>query len=67
VMPGMSGRVLADAALGLRQGLRVLFTSGYTDDAIVHHGVLDAGAHLLEKPYSRKTLLGAVRKAIEGN
>jgi FixJ family two-component response regulator len=63
----MSGRALADAAQSLRQGLRVLFTSGYTDDAIVHHGVLDAGVHLLEKPYSRKTLLGAVRNALDGN
>jgi DNA-binding response OmpR family regulator len=45
----------------------VLFTSGYTDDAIVHHGVLQAGAHLLEKPYSRKTLLAAVRNVLDGN
>ena len=67
VMPGMSGRALADAAQSLRPDLRVLFTSGYTDDAIVHHGILDASAHLLEKPYSRKTLLGAVRNALDGN
>jgi PAS domain S-box-containing protein len=66
VMPGMSGRALADGAQSLRPGLRVLFTSGYTDDAIVHHGVLDAGTHLLEKPYSRKTLLSAVRAALDG-
>jgi CheY-like chemotaxis protein len=66
VMPGMSGRALADGAQSLRPGLRVLFTSGYTDDAIVHHGVLDAGTHLLEKPYSRKTLLAAVRAALDG-
>ncbi len=67
VMPGMSGRVLADGAKSLRHDLRVLFTSGYTDDAIVHHGVLDAGTHLLEKPYSRRSLLAAVRKALDGN
>jgi len=67
VMPGMSGRALADAAQSLRQDLRVLFTSGYTDDAIVHHGVLQAGAHLLEKPYSRKTILAAVRNVLDGN
>jgi PAS domain S-box-containing protein len=67
VMPGMSGRALADASQSLRQDLRVLFTSGYTDDAIVHHGVLQAGAHLLEKPYSRKTLLAAVRNVLDGN
>jgi CheY-like chemotaxis protein len=53
VMPGMSGRALADAAQSLRQALHVLFTSGYTDDAIVHHGVLDAGAHLLESRSGR--------------
>jgi CheY-like chemotaxis protein len=67
VMPGMSGRALADAARGLRHGLRVLFTSGYTDDAIVHHGVLEAGAHLLEKPYSRQSLLDSVRRVLDGN
>jgi PAS domain S-box-containing protein len=67
VMPGMSGRALADAAQSLRDGLRVLFTSGYTDDAIVHHGVLDAGAHLLEKPYSRQSLLDSVRQVLDGN
>jgi PAS domain S-box-containing protein len=65
VMPGMSGRALADAAKSLRQSLRVLFTSGYTDDAIVHHGVLEAGAHLLEKPYSRQSLLDSVRQALD--
>jgi nitrogen-specific signal transduction histidine kinase len=67
VMPGMSGRALADAAQSLRHGLRVLFTSGYTDDAIVHHGVLDAGAHLLEKPYSRQSLLDTVRRVLDAN
>jgi PAS domain S-box-containing protein len=66
IMPGMSGRALADGAQGLCPGLRVLFASGYTDDAIVHHGVLEAGARLLEKPYSRKTLLDAVRAALDG-
>jgi PAS domain S-box-containing protein len=66
VMPGMSGRALADGAQSLHAGLRVLFTSGYTDDAILHHGVLDAGTHLLQKPYSRKTLLSAVRTVLDG-
>jgi nitrogen-specific signal transduction histidine kinase len=66
VMPGgMSGRELADAATARRPGLRVLFTSGYTDDAIVHHGRLDPGVQLLPKPYRRDELARAVRQALE--
>jgi two-component system cell cycle sensor histidine kinase/response regulator CckA len=65
VMPGMSGPVLADSLQPLRKGLRVLYTSGYTDDAIVHHGVLDSGAHLLEKPYSQNALLSTVRRVLD--
>jgi signal transduction histidine kinase/CheY-like chemotaxis protein len=66
VMPGgMNGRALADAALQRRPGLRVLYTSGYTDNAIVHHGRLDPGAQLLTKPYRRSDLARAVRSALE--
>ena len=65
VMPGgMNGRALADAARRLRPGLRVLYTSGYTENAIVHHGRLDAGALLLGKPYRRSELDRAVRAAL---
>ncbi len=65
VMPGgMNGRELADAARRLRPGLRVLYTSGYTENAIVHHGRLDAGALLLGKPYRRRELDRAVRAAL---
>jgi signal transduction histidine kinase len=65
VMPGgMNGRALADAACQRRPGLRVLYTSGYTENAIVHHGRLDAGALLLSKPYRRQALDRAVRAAL---
>ncbi|MEO8525253.1 MAG: response regulator [Caldimonas sp.] len=66
VMPGgMNGRALADAARQVRPGLRVLYTSGYTENALVHHGRLDAGALLLTKPYRRSDLDRAIRSALD--
>ena len=66
VMPGgMNGRQLADAARRAAPGLPVLFTSGYTEDAMVHHGRLDADVALLTKPYRLDDLAGAVRRAID--
>jgi PAS domain S-box-containing protein len=66
VMPGgMGGRQLADEALKLRPGLPVLFTSGYTENAIVHHGRLDPGVHLLSKPYRRQELAAKVRFVLD--
>jgi PAS domain S-box-containing protein len=65
VMPGgMNGRELADAAKALKPDLKVLFTSGYTENAIVHHGRLDDGALLLGKPYRRAELDVRVREAL---
>jgi signal transduction histidine kinase len=65
VMPGgLSGRDLADEALVLRPRLRVLYTSGYSENAIVHHGRLDPGVNLLAKPYRRAELARAVREAL---
>ena len=55
-MPGMNGRQLADEAQKKRPGLPVLFTTGYTRNAIVHHGVLDPGVQVLIKPYALDTL-----------
>jgi FixJ family two-component response regulator len=63
----MSGRELADAMGKRRPGLRVLYTSGYTDNAIVHHGRLDAGVLLLTKPYRRPQLAQMVRRALGGD
>ncbi len=66
VMPGtMNGRQLAELACQLRPGTRVLFTSGYTENAIVHHGRLDRGVHLLNKPYRRQELAAKVRKVLD--
>lgn len=65
VMPGgMSGRVLADEAKKLRPKLKVLYTSGYTDNAIVHQGRLDPGVLLLTKPYRRRDLALRIREAL---
>ncbi|MBB4378350.1 signal transduction histidine kinase/CHASE3 domain sensor protein/ActR/RegA family two-component response regulator [Bradyrhizobium sp. CIR48] len=67
VIPGgMSGRDLADEVAKLRPGVKVLYTSGYTDNAIVHHGKLDDGVMLLTKPYRRNQLAEMIRKALGG-
>lgn len=66
VMPGgMSGRDLAEAARLLHPDLPVLFTSGYNENAIVHHGRLDVGVQLLIKPYRQKDLANKLRKVLE--
>lgn len=66
VMPGMNGRRLADAALRAKPDLKVLFTTGYTRNAVVHNGTLDVGVAFLAKPYSIAELARKVRKVIEG-
>ncbi|HEV2720191.1 MAG TPA: response regulator [Thermoanaerobaculia bacterium] len=64
IMPGMNGRALAERIATQRHDIHVLFMSGYTDNAIVHHGVLDAGVHFIEKPVPTPALLRAVREAL---
>ncbi|MEX1196711.1 MAG: ATP-binding protein, partial [Pseudohongiellaceae bacterium] len=67
VMPGgMNGKQLADAAQLRQPELKVLFTSGYTEDAIVHQGRLDPGVNLLGKPYRRADLVAKVRHVLDG-
>ncbi len=66
VMPRMNGRQLADALLKSRPHLMVLFMSGYTDDAIVHHGVLDAGIHFIGKPFAAADFTSKVRDVLDG-
>jgi signal transduction histidine kinase/CheY-like chemotaxis protein len=65
IMPGgMNGRQLASEAVKRRPGLKVLYTSGYTENAIVHHGRLDAGVMLLPKPYLSSELARGIRTAL---
>ncbi len=67
IMPGpMNGRQLVDEALKRRPSLKTLFTSGYTENAIVHHGRLDSGVLLLVKPYRKSDLARMIRTALGG-
>ncbi|WP_279689710.1 PAS domain S-box protein [Bradyrhizobium sp. SSUT77] len=67
IMPGsMNGRQLADEAARRRPDLKTLFTSGYTENAIVHHGRLDSGVLLLAKPYRKSELAKMLRTALAG-
>ncbi|HUR33764.1 MAG TPA: PAS domain S-box protein [Vicinamibacterales bacterium] len=65
IMPGLNGRQLAERLLALRPGLRVLYMSGYTDDAVVQEVVLNADATYIQKPFDAETLARKVRQALE--
>jgi two-component system cell cycle sensor histidine kinase/response regulator CckA len=65
VMPGISGRVLADRLQSVYPEMKVLYISGYTDDAIVRHGVLDHGIPFLQKPFAPKDLAKKVREILD--
>lgn len=67
VMPKMSGRELVERLAVARPGLKILYMSGYTDDAIVHRGMLDEGTNFLQKPFSIQALAGKVREVLDGN
>src|SRR3989442_3496438 len=65
VMPGMSGRELAARLARDGRGARVLFMSGYTDDAVLRHGVMEEGTHYLQKPVTADALARKVREVLE--
>jgi two-component system cell cycle sensor histidine kinase/response regulator CckA len=65
VMPGMSGRELATRLTEIRPEMKVLYMSGHTDDAIVHHGVLNADTEFLEKPFTPDMLARKVREVLD--
>jgi PAS domain S-box-containing protein len=65
VMPGMTGRELAEALSAERPALRVLYMSGYTDDAVVRHGVLTEGMPYLQKPFAPRALASKVREVLD--
>ena len=64
VMPGMNGSDLADRVAALRPEMRVIYMSGYTDQSIVHHGLLAPEMALLQKPFSLSTLAHKLREAL---
>jgi len=67
VMPEVSGRELADQLVQLRPDMKVLFMSGYTDDAVVRHGILQEGIAYLQKPFTPDTLARKVRAVLDGS
>ena len=67
IMPGMSGNEMSRVLLAKQPGMPVLYMSGYTDDAIVQHGVLEAGINFLQKPFTPGALATKVREVLDGS
>jgi PAS domain S-box-containing protein len=65
VMPGMGGRIVAERMAALKPGIKTVFTSGYTDDAVVRHGILESETHFLQKPYTPGAVTQKVREALD--
>jgi len=65
VMPGMNGRDLARRVAEIRPAVKVLYASGYTDDAIFRHGVLDDGSRFISKPFAPGELRRKIREILD--
>ena len=65
VMPGLSGRHLAEHVAQTHPGMKVLYMSGYTSDTMVRHGVLEARVSFINKPFNAAALLGKVREVLD--
>jgi len=63
---GMNGRQVADAGRVVRPGLKGLFITGYAENAVISHGHLDAGMHVLTKPFAMEVLAGRIKELIAG-
>lgn len=66
IMPKMGGRELAEKIKELHPAIKVLYMSGYTDNTIAHHGILDKGVHLIHKPFTESGLAREVRRVLDG-
>jgi YesN/AraC family two-component response regulator len=64
VLPDMTGTKLSEQIVALRPQVKVLYVSGYTENVIVHRGVLDPGKSFLQKPYSKEVLLNRIRELL---
>lgn len=65
VMPHMNGKHLVEQLQQRRSGIKVLYMSGYTENGIVHHGILEAGLSFLQKPFTTEALLRKVREVLD--
>jgi DNA-binding response OmpR family regulator len=66
ILPDKTGREIADILRESRPDMKILYTSGYTENSIAHHGVIDSGIHFLPKPYRPKEMVARIRQILNG-